>query len=250
MTDSQIEISRSTPSNSNTRVSNQPATTSFRSEASRPTIDTSNTVDSEPYSEPVDAYIAEQPVEPLEAPYSPISDWDDYSARAQQGRLTPSDRIALEGAQPRDEDAFTRSRALLLMNAQQTRDHRATRLYLDQLFLIPANKYNPLYLTAEAVLHVDQSRFEAALISASKAEKHWESIPSDLMVLKLAEIYETKAQSHLGLYYQSEDINDLDRAERAWKRFREHALRNNQASLLERADLELDKLSRTRERME
>ena len=38
-----------------------------------------------------------------------------------------------------DEEAFTRSQALLLMNAQQTRDQRATRLYLDQLFLIPTN---------------------------------------------------------------------------------------------------------------
>ena len=76
------------------------------------------------------------------------------SERAQQGRLTPSDQIALEGTPTQDEEAFTRSRALFNERSTNTRSTSHAVIPIN-FFLIPANKYNPLYLTAEAILYVD-----------------------------------------------------------------------------------------------
>jgi hypothetical protein len=177
-------------------------------------------------------------------------DWDYYARRAEQGTLSPSDQILLEGVPSTDEDAFTRSRALLLMHAQRSDDSRATQLYLQQLFLIPSNQYNPVYLTAQAQVQVNQHRFEAALLSASKAERYWQNIPSALITEKLAEIYEVKARSNQGLFYQSEDLDDLDEALMAWSSYRDHVAKHSRRDLMAVADRELDKLRDTRARME
>ena len=70
------------------------------------------------------------------------------------------------------------------------------------------------------------------------------------MVLKLAEIYETKAQSHLGLYYQSEDINDLDRAERSLKTFPRTCTEKQSGTFTRTGGFRVGQTRQTRERME
>ena len=71
-----------------------------------------------------------------------------------------------------------------------------------------------------------------------------------LIVDKLSEILEVRALAHQGLFYQSEDLEDLEDAIDAWGRYQEHATRHRRADLSRHAEEQLTRLEDVRERLQ
>ena len=176
-------------------------------------------------------------------------DISSYSATASTGDLNRSDILALETVGMPNVD-YTRSRALLLMNAQRNNDTRATQQYLEELMRKPENQYNPVYLTDYARYYANRGSYTRALEQASLAERHWQRLPSDLIFLKKAEIYEIQAASYQGLFYDSEsDLDLLAKSIRHWQKLKEHA-QGRDSSRISRAEGELEKLYDIQRRLE
>jgi hypothetical protein len=177
-------------------------------------------------------------------------DMDRYAMAAERGALRQSDVMALESI-GKGEDPYTRSRVLLLMNAQHQGDDRRTKRYLDDLMVQPEHRYNPVYLTDLARWHANQGDFVRALEKAKLAERHWARLPSDLIFLKKAEIYEIQASSYQGLFYGSDnDLQLLNSAISHWERYRSHVVRRARTDMVNHADEELSTLQDIRTRLE
>lgn len=175
---------------------------------------------------------------------------DRYASDADQGRLGSSDIMYLEMVTI-DEPAYTRARALLLMNAQRKGDKRATKRYLDELMMLPENRYNPVYLADLARYHVNRGNYQTALDNAILAERYWARLPSELVYSKKAEIFEVQAAAYQGLFYKSEDdVELLDQAIRHWEKYRTHVATRSRSDLTRRADKELTKLEDIRGRIQ
>jgi hypothetical protein len=185
-------------------------------------------------------------MEPIEA--EPV-ELDRYTQAAARGSLNRSDILALETVDFSDDD-FTRSRALLLMNAQRSNDERATRQYLEELMRKPENQYNPVFLTDYARYYANRGSFSRALEQANLAERHWQRLPSELIFVKKAEIYEIQAASYQGLFYDSDSDTDLLlRSIRHWEKLKEHVQGRDSARTAQ-ADAELAKLRDIQRRLE
>ncbi|RME25553.1 MAG: hypothetical protein D6798_08675 [Deltaproteobacteria bacterium] len=181
----------------------------------------------------------------------PVTDADieQYADAANAGRLTRSDVMALEMV-GLDDPAYTRSRALLLMNAQRKGDDAAIKRYLDQLMMLPENQYNPIYLSELGRYLVNHKQYDAALEKANLAERYWARLPPELVFSKKAEIYETQAAAWQGRFYQSEDdLELLEQAIRHWQKYRDHVQSKSRSDLARRADAELAKLEDIRTRL-
>ena len=149
------------------------------------------------------------------------------------------------------DPSYTRSRALLLMNAEQDQDIKAAKRYLDQLMVLPENRYNSVYLSKQAVWYANRGSFSQALETATQAERYWARIPSELVFGTKADIYETKASSYQGLFYASEDDLDLlDQAVSGWNTYKRHMSSKGSAAEAERAQLQINKLENIRKRLE
>ncbi|MEL6350086.1 MAG: hypothetical protein AAFV53_43705, partial [Myxococcota bacterium] len=199
-----------------------------------------------PETEPTPVALATDttPVEPVDI------DLDLYSRMAERGELGRSEMMALE-AVPLNDGSFTRSRALLLMNAQRKNDAPATKRYLDQLMRKPENQYNPIYQADLARYHANNGAYLIALEHAQMAERHWARLPSDLIFLKKAEIFEIQAAAYQGLFNGSgDDLILLDKSIRHWEKYRDHVNRRSRSDLARRADEELTKLNDVRQRLE
>ncbi len=182
---------------------------------------------------------------------APVTDADiePYARAADDGRLSSSDVMSLEMV-GLDDPAYTRSRALLLMNAQRNGDDSAAKRYLDQLMLLPENQYNPVYLSDLGRYLVNHKQYSAALQKADLAERYWARLPSELVFSKKAEIYETQAAAWQGRFYQSEDDMELlEQAIRHWQKYRDHVQTKSRSDLARRADTELAKLEDIRTRL-
>ena len=192
------------------------------------------------------AFLDAEDDSPLES--APV-DLDDYASRASAGSLTRSDIMALELVGT-DSSEYTRSRALLLMNAQRDGDESAAKMYLDQLMLKPENRYNPIYLTELSRHYINRGSYQRALENADLAERYWARLPSELIFDKKAEIYEIQAASYQGLFYDSQDDRELlYKSIRHWEKYREH-VDGRSSALTARADAELAKLEDIRLRLE
>jgi hypothetical protein len=181
---------------------------------------------------------------------TPVSDLDQYVEGAKKGKLASTDIAVLEQVDIQEPN-YSRSRALLLMNAQRRSDDAATRKYLDEIMLLPENQYNPVYLTDYARWHVNHGEYDKALEKASLAERYWARIPPELVFTKKAEIYEIQAASYQGKFYKSdEDLELLGNAIRGWERYRQHVATKSRTDLQKRADAELAKLQDIREKLQ
>lgn len=175
---------------------------------------------------------------------------DGYSSTAKAGKLTSADVAALEQTAQSDPN-YTRSRAILLMNAQKKNDDPGQKRYLDQLMALPENQYNPIYLADYARWSVNHGEFSQALDRAQRAERYWGRLPSELVFSKKAEIYEVEAAAWQGKFYKSgEDLELLDNAVRGWERYKVHVATKSRSDLEKRADTELAKLNAIRERLQ
>jgi hypothetical protein len=180
--------------------------------------------------------------------YSSI-DIDRMKPSARDGALTSTDVLALEGVATSDP-AYTRSRALLLMNAHKTKDQKAVKRYLDELMRLPENRYDPIFLTELARYYVGAGKYQQAVDTAKTAEQHWARLPSDLVYSKKAEMYEIQARGYTGIFFESESVEALDQAIRCWEKYRAHVATRSDDALVATADKELLKLRTYRERME
>lgn len=181
---------------------------------------------------------------------TPVSDLDQYVESAKKGKLATTDVAVLEQVDVQDP-SYTRSRALLLMNAQRKGDDKATRSYLDQLMLLPENQYNPVFLTDYARWHVNHGEYDKALEKASLAERYWARIPPELVFSKKAEIYEIQAAAWQGKFYKSdEDMDLLAGAIKGWERYRQHVATKSRTDLQKRADDELARLQDIKEKLQ
>ncbi|MSQ03447.1 MAG: serine/threonine protein kinase [Myxococcales bacterium] len=175
---------------------------------------------------------------------------DIYAGDARGGRLSSVDVSLLEGVAATDPQ-FTRSRALLMMNAQKKGDEVAAHRYLDQAMTLPENGYNPALLAEAARWHVNRGEYERALQKAGEAERNWARLPSDLVFAKKAEIYEVEAAAWQGKFYKSgEDLELLYSAVRGWERYRSHVATLDKGELTKKADIEIAKLNDIRTRLE
>ena len=148
-----------------------------------------------------------------------------------------------------DDDSYTQSRALLLMNAEQGRKARDVKKYLDQLFILDENRYNPVFLSKRARWFANNGKYDRALADAQKAEQHWARIPPNLVFPTKTEIFEVQASSLQGLFYKSEDDVDLlDKAIRGWKKYKRH-VDSRRSDLGDHAEAQIRKLDYARSRL-
>lgn len=181
---------------------------------------------------------------------TPVSDLDQYVDAAKKGKLQSTDVAVLELIDTNAPD-YTRSRALLLMNAQRRNDDRSTRRYLDQLMVLPENQYNPVYLVDFARWHVNQGEYDKALEKAGLADRHWARLPSELVFSKRAEIYEIQAAAYQGKFYKSDEDQDLlANAIEGWERYRRHVSTKARTDLQQRADAEIARLQDIKEKLQ
>jgi hypothetical protein len=174
---------------------------------------------------------------------------DQYANAARAGRLGSGDVSVLEAVGLSDTN-YTRSRALLLMNAQQKNDDAGSKRYLDQLMALPENQYNPVFLTDQARWYVNHGNYADALAKAQLAERYWARLPSDLVFSQKAEMYEIEAASWQGRFYQdSSHLDYLDNAIRAWQRYQEHVASSNRTDLQKKAGDALANLESIREKV-
>lgn len=175
---------------------------------------------------------------------------DSFVRDARAGRLSSTDVASLESTGATDPQ-YTRSRALLMMNAQKKGDDAAAHRYLDQAMTLPENQYNPVFLADYARWHVNRGEYDRALDRAEKAERYWARLPSELVFSKKAEIYEIEAAAWQGKFYKSgEDLELLENAVRGWEKVRAHAATKDRSDLVQRADTELAKLNDIRARLQ
>lgn len=173
-----------------------------------------------------------------------------YASDARGGRLGSSDIMRLELVELEDP-SYTRSRTLLLMNAEANDDTRAASRYLDELFELPENTYNSVFLSKKANIAVNAGRYQTALDSAKKAERYWGRIPPELVFATKADIYEVQAASYQGLFYADpEDLEMLEAAILGWEKYKRHVLTKGQAGNAEKADQQIAKLEDTRRRLQ
>jgi hypothetical protein len=158
--------------------------------------------------------------------------------------------MALETVETTDP-AFTRARSLLLMDAERRGDAGAAGRYLSDIMSLPENRYNPIFLTEQAREQIRSGRYDNALQSARTAERYWARIPSDLVFIKKAEIYEIQAAATQGLFYASDgsNVDLLEESIRLWERYKEHVSSNGRNDLTAHADAELATLNELRERL-
>lgn len=179
-----------------------------------------------------------------------VTNLDEYSDTARRGRLTASEIMVLEMVEV-DDASYTRSRSLLLMNAEQKDDSKAVKRYLDQLMVLPENTYDSVLLSKEATWYVNTKRYQTALDKADKAERYWARIPSPLVFQTKADIYECQAASWQGLFYaDGEDLDLLEHAITGWETYRRHVLTKNQTEEAKRAEAQIAKLEDVRKRLE
>jgi len=152
---------------------------------------------------------------------------------------------------PTTDNQYTRSRALLLVDAQKRADDTAVHRYLDELMVLPENQYNPVFLTDYARWHANHGEYERAIEKANTAERYWARLPSELVFSKKGEIYEIQAAATQGRFYKSkDDLELLDRAVAAWEKYREHVATRDRSDLVKRADSELAKLADIQRRLQ
>ena len=121
--------------------------------------------------------------------------------------------------------------------------------YLDQLFYLDENRYNPVFLSKRARWYANNRKYDRALADAQKAEQHWARIPPALVFETKAEIFEVQAASLQGLFYKSEsDVELLDKAIRGWKKYRRH-VDDRRNDLGSHAEAQIKKLDYARSRL-
>lgn len=178
------------------------------------------------------------------------STFDRYVESARNGRLGVGDVTTLEEVTP-DESAYSRSRAILLMNAQTKGDDNAARRYLDDLMAQPENQYNPVFLSDLARWYVNHGDYDRALTRAQTAERYWARLPSELVFAKKAEIYEVQAAAWQGRFYRApEQLEYLDNAIRTWERYEAHVATRARSDLQTRARNEIARLQSLREKLQ
>jgi hypothetical protein len=172
-----------------------------------------------------------------------------FSSSAAAGNLSKENVRSLERV-PSTDGSFTRSRALLLMNAETNRNGRAVKRYLDQLMSLDENRYNPVYLSKRARWFANQRSYEKALQDAQKAEQHWARIAPELVFDTKTEIYEVEAASLQGMFYASEDLEALDQAIRSWLKYQRHVQSRERMDLVARSEEQIAKLEYARDRLD
>ena len=178
------------------------------------------------------------------------TDVEMYASDARDGTLGSSDIMRLELVETSDA-SYTRSRTLLLMNAEAGGDRRAANKYLDELFELPENTYNAVFLAKKANLAVNDGRYQTALDTSKKAERYWGRIPPELVFATKSDIYEVQAASYQGLFYaEPDDMELLESAILGWEKYKRHVMTKGQAGNAEKADRQIAKLEDTRERLQ
>jgi serine/threonine protein kinase len=171
-----------------------------------------------------------------------------YLVMAESGHLTQDHVYDLEGIGT-DDDSYTQARALLLINAEKAKNGRNVKKYLDQLFYLDENRYNPVFLSKRARWYANNRKYDRALADAQKAEQHWARIPPTLVFETKAEIFEVQAASLQGLFYKSEDDTDLlDKAIRGWTKYARH-VDSRREDLGNHAQAQIKKLDYARKRL-
>ncbi|MCP4810424.1 MAG: protein kinase [Proteobacteria bacterium] len=181
---------------------------------------------------------------------SEATNLDSYVSDAKSGDLSSMDVGLLEMVEDTDP-SYTRSRALLLMNAEQKGDTRQQKAYLSELMILPENRYNSVYLSKQATLAVNGGSYQTALDKAKQAERYWARIPSDLVFSTKADIYAAQAAAYQGLFYKDgEDMELLDDAIRGWEKYQRHVLTKGDSSRANTASAQIEKLEDIRQRLE
>ena len=194
-----------------------------------------------------DDAVADADIDDTPSEASPV---EQYHESARAGRLTPSDVMNLEMVDTSDP-SYTRSRALLLMNAEQAGDTRSTSRYLDQLMVLPENQYNPVFLSKRAQYDANRGSYRTALDTSVLAERYWARIPPELIFETKAEIYETQAGALQGLFYANQDSMDLlEQAIAGWEKYQRHVEKQGRTDLSSRAEKKLATLRDVQARLQ
>ena len=170
-------------------------------------------------------------------------------AKARQGTLTTGERASLEGLSTSDE-GFTSGTLILYQDSKARKDIASRRRYLDKLLTEPSNGYNPVFLSERAQVAILEADYDEALDRASKAEQHWQRLPSSQVFNRKAQIYAAKAKAWQGKFYQTEDLDALRHAISSWQKYQEHVKRKSRTDLAKQADAQIAKLNDIKRRLE
>ena len=218
--------------------------------APAPAAPTRTTKTATTYTPPPEETFTPTPALDVSVAETPVSTLDEYVDPAKRGQLDGSAVSVLEGVDLSDPQ-YSRSRALLLMNAQKKSDDTGTRKYLDQLNKLPENQYSPVYLTDYARWYVNHGDYDKAIDKAATAERYWSRLPPELVFSKKAEMYEIQAAAWQGKFYKSGgDVELLDKAISDWERYKRHVATKSRSDLAQRADTQIAKLNDIKARLE
>lgn len=243
---------RSRPDPTPVRSPPEPTRASLTPTSSSSTPATSRTVSRDPDPPRLSAFDDGAMVEPTnDVIESEVSDLDALASKARSGRLSAADRLTLEMTESSDA-SYTRANSLLYQDAKARSDGQAQRKYMDALLSYPGNNYDPRYLAEASHLDIQDKRWDRALARATKAERHWGRLPTELVFSRKSMIYEAQAAAWQGKFYQSggSDLAALGNAIAAWEKYQRHAATRSRSDLSRIADSQLAKLYDARRRLE
>jgi hypothetical protein len=198
--------------------------------------------------------VADVSAEAAPAPAAPAAgldlglDLDALASVAEAGRLPRSDRAALSQRADTGPDPDI-AELLLLLDARARGDESDARRWVGRLLGRPEHTENPLLLVEGARLALNAGRFADGWAAAEVAERQWARLPSDVVFAKQAEIFEIQARAAVGLFAESGDKRELDRAVGRWERLAAHAAARPEPALAARANAEAARLEAIRARL-
>ncbi|MEE2828704.1 MAG: hypothetical protein VX498_05925, partial [Myxococcota bacterium] len=162
----------------------------------------------------------------------------ELGERARRGRLGAEQIAQLEAVQPGTAN-FNRSRAVLLAQFDATRSRSKHCAVAEEVLGQPQNRANPQFNLEMGKCHLRSGRYSKALSSARSAEERAQDIPKKIRNDRLLRILELQAKAHKGRYQKSDNLDYIEDAIVAWKRYRTIAENTYRTREADKADKEI-----------
>lgn len=179
---------------------------------------------------------------------NPLKDFEQTSALAAQGKLSPADISALDAVPSGGED-FTRAQTLLAMNFKN-RDNARYYKALNQILSAPENQYNPVYNLELAEYYLLSKKYKESVEQTRKVDRYKQRFPHEVYYQRVARMYEVEAKALEGEFNSSEDVSYLEKAISTWRRYITHVKANDDAEKTKMAEDYVAKLEKIKGRMQ
>ena len=175
-------------------------------------------------------------------------DFDRLAEAARQGLLTKQETDALKRVK-RDDPAFTKSR-LLLAAQNKGRNNQAYGKALIELVSLPENHYNAAYNLELAEYYLMAHKYKESVDAARLAERYVHKLSPSVIHAHRARMYEVAAKAYEGLFNTTEDVRNLDKAVKMWRKYIAVAARKDERDKVKKGEDYIAKLEKVRRRIE